>query len=68
MSLIALIQLLLAFQRWRRKHHKNLELIVSKTPPTGQTGKPELPPGQSVTSSGPNLIEVDTTVTLSRER
>jgi hypothetical protein len=32
-----LFLLLLAFHRWRRKQHKNLELIVSETPPTGQT-------------------------------
>lgn len=31
-SLTALIQILLAFQKWRRKHYKNLELIVSETP------------------------------------
>jgi len=52
------IPLLLLFQRWRRKHHKNLELIVSETPPTGQTE------GQSVASMGRNLIEVATTVIL----
>ena len=51
------VPLLLLFQRWRRKHHKNLELIVSKTSPTGQ----------SVTSTGPDLIDVTTTVIRSSE-
>ncbi len=45
-----LIPLLLAFQRWRRQHHKHLELIASETPPTGQTQ------GQSVAGMGRNLI------------
>jgi hypothetical protein len=58
------IPLLLLFQRWRRKHHKNLELIVSKTPPTGQTGKLQLPRGHSVASAVPNLFDVATTVIL----
>ncbi len=61
------VPLLLLFQRWRRKHHKNLELIVSKTPPTGQTGKLQLPRGHSVASAVQDLIKVGTTVILSPE-
>ena len=67
MAVTVTIPLLLAFQKWRRKHHKNLELIVSKTPPTGQTGKLQLPQGHAVASTIPDLIEVGTTVILSPE-
>ena len=41
---------------------------MSETSPvTGQTGKPELPRGQSVTSTGSDLIEVSTTLIPSSE-
>jgi hypothetical protein len=61
------IPLLLAFQKWRRKHHKNLELIVSETPPSGETGIPQLPCGRSVTSTGPDQTEVATTMIVPSE-
>jgi hypothetical protein len=67
-NLIALIPLRLAFERRKRKHHKNLESTVSATSPvTGQAGKPKLPRGQSVTSTGSDLIEVTTTLIPSSE-
>ncbi len=56
------IPLLPSFQKWRRKHHHNLELIVSARPPTGQTGKLQLPRGQSVTSKVPDQTELAATM------
>ena len=42
-SVTVLIPLLRSFQKWLRKRHWNVQPIVSETPPTAQTGKPELP-------------------------
>jgi hypothetical protein len=61
-AVTVLIPILLSFKRWRRKHHKDLELIASETPPTSQTGKPQVPRRLSVTSAVSNLIDVATTV------